>query len=288
VTLHLHWMTRRRIRLLFEGSLGASRHRSLLAEVASCRACGDHYRRHAELEAVLCHASETQPTPFALDRVEALVLDAVLPEPQQWAWKRWLPVFGLVPALALLLFLVVREPASDRVEIPAHARLTPVELTVRGPKPGPESLIGIRVFRVGPQSVTESPGLSLADTVTFTCSNAGPEPRYFALFGVQADGRVRWYYPADDQAPLRLEGDRVDEPLGEGFRLSVRHQPGWLRVTAVFSEAPLSRATLERAAAQLAAHPEAAYALSPLPMVDPPVLEHSVRLDIAPATKESP
>lgn len=69
---------------------------------------------------------------------------------------------------------------------------------------------------------------------------------YVAAFGVDAQGQVHWYGPTP-VAPRAIEARRAltPAPLGESILLSVNHQPGPVRVHAVFSSEPLPYDTLK-------------------------------------------
>ncbi|MGC4123063.1 MAG: hypothetical protein QM765_52540 [Myxococcales bacterium] len=263
--LHLHWLTRRRIRRLFASGLGASAYSDLLQEVRRCPRCAALYSRLDALETTLC--APAGPSPFALDRVQAAVLQRLsTPRPRLSSW-RW----AVIPAAASMLavgYFVLRPPPDSG-------------LTVRGAGPRASTRVGIRLLKVTGARLEESPSLALDDLVTFTYTNAAPGKAYLALFGVQDDGKVRWYYPGyEGTASIAVSSDRVDEPLGDGIRLRTNHAPGWLRVSAVFSSRPIARESIEEAVRSLASTPSGLHDLVPLPLAGGDLLEHSLLVNV--------
>jgi hypothetical protein len=308
---HRHWLTRRRIdRVFLRGPSAAARaHRAVLAELPRCAACADRYRRRQVLEAALCSVPVGTPTPLALERLEALVLDdaraAAASRPRETARRRagrtaWAAVtFAFV---AVVVVFLLRGPfgprrVDDRVALRAADRLGVV--AVRGGAATSNAAeVGIRVFRVVPGAGVDEPrALSTDDVLTFTYTNVHPATRFLVLLGIQPAGTgrgehqptedrrdirwyIRWYYPGpgEGSASVPIAPGHVDEPLGDGIRLRVHHQPGWLRVTAIFSPAPIDTRVIEDAVRALAD----AESLAPLPL--PPAagaLEHSLLLDLA-------
>ncbi len=256
-----------------------------------CPRCAEYYQRHQAIEAALCGKHE-HPTPFALDRVEALVLDAVCEtdaDPvKDFPWGRWLPAAaGAVGAVALVLGLLfsTTAPRSDRRVLTADQPLAPVGLMAKGGSAQAASEVGIRVFRVQQinDSVEQAAQLTNEDIITFTYTYIPPKEGYLALFGIQTGGTIRWYYPEyGDQMSIPITGDVIDEPLGDGIDLSVNHQPGWLRLVSLFSPRPLSVDAIETSVQALAAQPGAIKQLSPLSFGDgtAEVVEHTVLVEV--------
>lgn len=269
---HVHALVRWRIRRLFTAGLPPAAYRSVLEEVAGCPACAALFARYQALESALCGGAEVL-TPFALERVGAAVLEEVAaPQAAARSVLRRAWAGAAVVAVAMTV-LVVR--GADREPV-ADSRLVPVALTARGPSSAASANVGIRVLRVADGALDESSALSPSDLLTFAYTNAGPRPRYLSLFGVQEDGRVRWYYPSE-----HIEPGKADEPLGDGFRLSASHAPGWLRITGLFCERPLSEAEVEGAVQELGRCDGAIPGMVPWPELEG-VLEHSVRVEVGP------
>lgn len=287
---HAHGSTHRLILSQFTAGPDPQKRRDLFAELARCRACAGLYNRFQFLEAGLC-GNFVEPTRFALERVETVVLEKIseapLPESRtkpagRWAW---ISVPALAGILALVIVLFVSGPAAHRVAIPADAALVPVTLTARGAAPAEASQVGVRIFSVAAAGATvqERPVLDLGDVVTFTYTNVSSRVKYLALFGVQADGEVRWYYPGyQGTQSISIGSEKVDEPLGEGIRLSVNHRPGWLRIVAMFSDEPLDVGLLESAVQNMLVEPRALRSLEPLSLAGRYVLQHSLLVQIGP------
>jgi len=268
MSLHVHALTRARIRRLFSTGLEPGAYRHLLRELPGCPSCAALYARLDALESALCAPGSDAPTPFALERVQAAVLQQLAaPRPSARARWRWALAPAAVLAIALA-FVVLRPPGDSE------------RLAARGVGPSRGADVGIRLLRATPSAIEETTTVSLDDLVTFTYTSADPSRTWLALFGVQEDGQVRWYYPgAEGSASIRVPGGRVDEALGDGIRLSVNHRPGWLRVTAVFSAQPIATRRIEEAVRALASTPPRLHDLAPLSLGDG-ALEHSLLVNV--------
>jgi hypothetical protein len=284
LSFHVHLLAPWRIERLFARGADPSLYRAALRSAAQCPACAARFRRLWTAEAALCGDPDS-PSPFALERVGAAVLERCAPpasaSPAPRARQRWMVAAAATAAAAAVLLLVARAP-SERTPLGPSARLAPVELVARAAPGAAHPEVGIRLFRAseGGAKVRESRALALADILTATYTNAQPGRRFLAIVGVQQDGRVKWYYPADPSTGgVALLEDVVDEPLGDGIRLSVRHSPGWLRVTALFSPKPLAAPEVERAIAAIASRPDDLPRLVPLSI--PGAVEHSLRVEIS-------
>jgi len=280
VIRHLHWLTQSRIRRLFAVGMTPSAERSLFEAVTGCAVCGEHYRQHQRLEDALC-AADDGPSVFALERVEARLLAASgAAQPGRGPWS-WLLLPAGAAALALLLIAIW--PAGQpehRVSLGAQVELAPVEWASRGGGDAALSKVGVRMFRVQAQDkgVEEEGPLSIDDVVTFTYTNVASDVGYLTLVGVQEGGLLLWYYPDHGEGEsISIDGDRIDEPLADGIRLGVNHRPGWLRISALFSAAPLGREEVEAAMERLGPEPSE---LQPLSGLDEEVLEHVFLVEI--------
>jgi hypothetical protein len=155
-----------------------------------------------------------------------------------------------------------------------------VESRSKGPGEPAVANVGIRVLRVTPRAGIEESarGLRLSDVITFTVTNRSERLRYLTLFGIQPGGAIRRYYPGyRGHRSIELGHSLIDEPLGDGIVLSVYHQPGPLRIVALFSADPLELEQVERAVDLLSS---ALADLSPVLGNRPDVLEHSVLVEI--------
>lgn len=280
-----HWIARWRIHRLFTEGLGPRARRSLTEELARCTECAALYRRYGMVEAALCRTPNGL-SPLAVERLGAFVLEAVRGGAERPSSSRLPPAVlkATAAGLALGALLVVLWPAGsrrERVPLSPESAIAPVALLAKGAA-GSNAEVGARLFVVssGDGQVAERPSLSRSDVVTFTYSNLSPRIHALALFGVQADGVIRWYYPGyDGRRSLSIPGDKVDEPLGDGIRLSVNHTAGWLRIAAVFSDMPLDTEAIERSVRALASRPGAVEALVPFPLPGGAV-EQSVLVEV--------
>ncbi len=93
-------------------------------------------------------------------------------------------------------------------------------------------------IRVRPNTVI-APG----DGLSFVAYNRSGGPTFLMLFGVDADRKIHWFYPAPEAnlpnlESIRLEGAPETVPLPDGVTPGVL-PPGAFRVIALFTERPL-------------------------------------------------
>ena len=240
------------------------------------------YQRYHDLEAALCQSPK--PTLFAIERMEGLIINQTLAGTAK-ASRRFVPVWlassAALSTLAVLVFalLLPWQNKLDHQALPENARFSPVVINTRGQIVPRETGIGIRVFCVVAEDtvVKESIEPSYRDVLTFTYSNVAKDVAYLTLLGIQNKGDVRWYYPDyEGSRSISIERNVVDEPLGDGIKLSVNHEPGDLRIVALFSAEPLNKALVEQAAKNMSPSQ-----LTPLMGQRQDVLEHSVLIRIA-------
>ncbi len=251
---HRHRSTERRIDALFTAGLSPAKRTRLLAEVEGCDACAGYYGRYQLLEDVLTGTAEGV-SPFVRERVLEGALAATSAENPGTVtvhWGRWSTIGATAVAAAgvvILLLLPLDPHLSSRTPLPENTGLVPAPvLAAKGYPADATADIGIRVFQVAKSGnrVDEKSAVALEDILTFTYTFATPHDGYLALFGFQETGEVHWYYPDYEEGKsIRIKGDKVDEPLGDGFDLSVNHTPGWLRIVAIFSDQPIDVAAVE-------------------------------------------
>lgn len=254
---HSHRLTRIRLRRLFvQGTCPAARRR-IIADAAGCPECRDLMRRYYRSEGALS-GLEPVAAPAALDRMAEAIFDTVLPaaKPKQhWYLKlKYWAAFATLTT-AIVLFWIVGVGIKDRAHRISLTDIGPhhiEELTPRGSY-ADSSDFGIRVFSISRTSrnVSENPRLTLNDIMTFSYTRAAPGRGYLALFGIQSGGKPIWYYPDyGDQESVEVQGNRIDEPLGDGFDLRPHHQEGALLIVALFSEAPIATSSIETIVAE--------------------------------------
>ena len=291
---HFHPLVRRQIRRLFTVGLSVTGRKRALDAVSGCEECAKYYRLHQSYESALC-GTTLLPTPFMLDRVEAAVLAGIdgaaraeREVPSFWPQGSWLAISAAAAAAMVLCFLWLWPftHGSDRLPLSGDFSLMPIEGQVasKGATPLLTSQVGLRVFKVTRASagglVEEHAPLGLDDVVSFTYSNVSGQMGYLMLFGLQDDGRIRWYFPGyQGQQSISIRREMVDEPLEDGFRLAVNHRQGWLRITAIFSPRPIEKGVLEEAISEQRKVPGALQRLVPL-SISADVVEHSVLLHI--------
>ena len=81
--------------------------------------------------------------------------------------------------------------------------------------------------------------------------------------------------PPETESPAAPSAEQGEVPFGGAVRLSVNHQPGPLRIFALFSYSPISSARVE--AAIKAMRPDAEV----LPLEGDDVAQRSVRIEVA-------
>jgi hypothetical protein len=251
-----HRQTERMVHDLFVDGRPPSRAAELFGHLAACTSCAQTYARYAALEGRLC-ADDEAAARLVIERAgRVLMARRAASRPRQaptWVWRSAMGL-ALVTAAAAAVILAPGALRSDRVRLASATNAVLVagseELTARGGKDQGASEVGIRVFRLANDgaAVQEKRTLSTADTLAFSYTSMPRELQHLTLFGLQANGAVRWYYPTYGAAEsTRVQTGVVDEPLPDGIALSVNHTPGALRIVAIFSPTSLAPRAVERA-----------------------------------------
>jgi hypothetical protein len=152
------------------------------------------------------------------------ILDAVLagsaPAKQRLRW--W---FGLVPAAAIALLVLVAPWRSERADLAARG--------------GGQPFASFRPICSGECVTGQKITFDLQGTTGY---------RYFAAFSKRPDGTVLWYFPSSDAA---TSVDLVAQPTGglldQSIVIGDDHPAGAYRVYGVFSREPLTRAQIRTA-----------------------------------------
>ena len=284
--MHLHFLTARRLRRMFIAGIDVRARRRVIAEAKQCERCREVLRRHYRFEGALAGVGAVA-SPVAVDRMASAILDAVSPVPKKkrFAYRRPLWAVAAVSALLFFSWLWWLQPLpSHRVDRFGLSLDSASELVSRGGIAG-DADVGIRVFAVSeqPRRIDEPSTLSIHDMITFTYTRAVAGTGYLALFGLQEEGNMIWYYPDyGERESVRVKGARVDEPLKDGFDLFVHHREGPLLIVALFSEKPLLVADIEDAAHTMAAERPSveAEAMYAWPMFGETVSVHSLLLEV--------
>lgn len=248
----------------------------LRAHLRGCSDCRARYDRVALAERMLSGgpAALYQPSQASFERIGAAVLDGAAAKESAWQrlvqWlaptQRW--AVGVAAAAALVLVPVLlrtSKPAADGFQ-------------ARGGAPHERSA-GLRAFCLGAEGVT--PRCTRDSQLKLTVSNAGKFGRVF-LVGLDDDWAPKWYAPRPPEIQSVTAPDGVDVPVGPTVRLGVNHDPGKVRIYAVFSDAPVTSQEIEAAAEQLRQQGKTPSQVDALPLLRTDVVQKSVVIDVEP------
>jgi hypothetical protein len=257
--------------------LSAPAWQELRGHLRDCDACRARYDRVALAERMLHGgpAALATPSPASFDRIGAAVLDGLEPAPKP-AWKRalaWLaPPQRWGVALAAMLVVAI---------LPVVLRPTPPdanEFQARGGRPA-ERAAGLRAFCLDQSGVT--PRCTRASQLKLTVSNGGGFGRVF-LVGVDDQWNLKWYAPRPPELASVPAPVGVDQPVGAAVRVGVNHDPGKVRIYALFSDTPVSASEIEAAAAALGRDHKLPSAEAVLPIGRGDVVQKSVVVNVEP------
>jgi hypothetical protein len=251
ISKHNHRRTKQRLYQMFTVGISDRKRRRLLAEVDNCEQCRIVCRSYHQYEAALSQVGEAGST-FARERMASGIfarLSILSPKTnQRRVGVKLAAVLAPFAALALFVLFLVSNSPSFRVSLPSDFGDYSAELAPRGGLTSASPDFGFRAFAISRNNrrVQENNEISKSGLLTFTYTRTNPAPGYLALFGVQESSRVIWYYPDfGEKESIRIVGDRVDEPLSDGFNVSVNHVNGPLLLVALFSEQPISIEKIE-------------------------------------------
>jgi hypothetical protein len=243
---HSHRRTERRLFEMFTSGISDAKRRRLLVEVDSCEQCRAMSRSYHRAESALSFAGAAV-SPFAAERMALGIFSQHADKPTKRRYVGAKLAAALVPvaALAIAVLLLLPDSPSFRVNLPKDFSAYSTELVSRGgtASASASSDFGIRSFAISRDNrrVRERDKISINSLLTFTYTRTEPTPGYLLLFGVQDSKNVIWYYPDfGENESIEIQGDRVDEPLGDGFNISANHEKGPLLIAALFSEEPIS------------------------------------------------
>jgi hypothetical protein len=136
----------------------------------------------------------------------------------------------------------------------------------------------------GTPSQANLPQCDLAAQLKLAVSNPGGYSRVF-LVGMDDSHELKWYAPkppgdASVSAPTGVGMSEV--PVGSAVRLGINHEPGRVRVYALFSDQPVRSAEVTAAAAQLAQRRVGVADAETLPLGRADVLQRSIIFDVKP------
>jgi hypothetical protein len=258
------------------GELSASAWQELRAHLVECATCRGRYDRVAMAERLLHGgpAALARPSPASFERIGAAVIAGAVVRPPAWQrllqWlappQRWAT---MAAAAALLLAL----PWLLRTRVPSD------EFQSRGGGAAAERAAGLRAFCLDEAGVT--PRCSRASQLHMTVSNGGHFERVFVV-GLDDGLELKWYAPRPPQSASVTAPAGVDVPLGAAVRLGVNHDPGKVRIYALFSDAPLTANEVEAAAERMRREHALPSQREALPLERADVVQKSVMLDVLP------
>jgi hypothetical protein len=255
---------------------------TLRAHLAECRRCRERYDRVALAERMLHGGPRAlaEPSAASLERIGAAVMAQTTR--QASAWQRMVQWFtrpgrvaaGLVTAAALaaLFPLFVGRPRAP------SATPGTGEFQSRGARGG-DRRAGVRAFCLDANGVT--PRCTQKSQLRLTVSNTD-KLRYVFVFGLDEEHAIKWYAPRPPETMSVAAPPGNDVPLGDGVRLGVNHDPGPVRVYALFSNAPVSTAEVQSAVERLRAEKRAPSRATSLPLQRNDVVQDSVTFDVSP------
>lgn len=219
--------------------------RALWQHLRGCEACRNRYRAHSLLE--------TLDDPHGV-RARERIARSVFPQARKraggWAW--W-GAAGL--AAASLALLVVRPSLPDGHHVQDGQDGQDQAFRARGQAsqpqdPGP-SLLVFRIPQDGPP-VRAGSTLRAGEALAFSYVNGTGGDDRLMVFGVDATGRVHWFWPAwnrQDEDPTALPIRQATAPIELGE--SVRHDliPGTLTIHGLFTSHPYRVREVESAVA---------------------------------------
>lgn len=223
-------------------------------EIEDAMAASDELKRRLEDARAL--RADLGAYPSELFDVDFARIDAAIDEQSgvragssrpPWRVRLAVGAAGLAVAAALLLmvrtdFLV--DTAGDGV----RAKSSQVETDPN------QRWAGVRAFRATPggaEPVADT--IAADDSLMFAFTNNGPSPfSHLAIFAVDKQANVFWYYPAylnaqEDPSSVVVSAE-VDAPLDKQVRHAFSEGP--LAIYGLFTRAPVNVSTVERQVAQ--------------------------------------
>jgi len=267
---------RRTIELWYRSRLAARRGHDLLQSLQDDAAGRERFEAIMAVERLLCGAAAGDPpwSHFDSDRIEALILHRVRAAGEVRASSR--PrllrrlAFALPIALAMLLILPwLAQDRDGRPEIPAHL------FAPRGGEAPYLDHLFLFCFTAGaqggsvaridrPAELQDLGSCPLDGELQFALTKLSDDKRYLYVAGLDEAGRRLWYYPEPGQGgSSALPSRAVKQVFGDSILLQVNHQPGRIRIFALFSAQPVTDAEVEEALEEARRAP-ALLSLSPL------------------------
>ena len=142
-----------------------------------------------------------------------------------------------------------------------------------------ERTAGLRAFCIGDSGVT--PRCARAAQLRLTVSNSGKFQRVFVV-GFDDDWSPKWYAPRPPELQSVTAPGGIDAPIGPPVKLGINHDPGKVRIYALFSDAPVSAPEIEAAAERMRQQEKHPSGIETLPLLRTDVVQKSVVVDVEP------
>jgi len=265
-----HWSAK--VDQVVTDSLSGKDWESLRGHLKACGHCRGQYNFAMRAVRMLAGGPDAAftPAPAELERIGSAVLDLASAETKPksllgrlGAWLSTPSGAGLTIALGAAVAVVVILPSLSP---------TKPEFQSRGGKdidlfsssgtnhPLPTRQAGLRAFCVAGSSLSALDGATDARCgkdaqLKLTVSNRGKFARLF-LVGVDGKRDLKWYAPhPPDSGSITAPTETGETPVGSAIRIGVNHEPGPVRIYALFSDLPVTAADVEAAVAKIPAGP---------------------------------
>jgi hypothetical protein len=243
--------------------------------MAGCLTCRARYDRVSLAERMLHGGPSALATPSSstLKRLEGAVLGAAAAPLPAWQralqWmaptQRWAVGVAAAAAVVVLIPFLARSPAPHD------------EFQTRGTTTSHERTAGLRAFCIGDDGVT--PRCARTTQLRLTVSNAGKFQHIFVV-GFDDDFNPKWYAPRPPEQQSVTAPDGVDQQIGTAVKLGVNHDPGKVRIYALFSDAPVTTQEVQAAADRLREQGKHPSQIESLPLLRTDVIQKSLVLDV--------
>ena len=257
------------------GEVPTAEWNGLHRHLAGCPSCRARYDRVSLAERML-HGGPTgmeTPSSSTLKRLEGAIIGATSAPPPAWQralhWlaptQRWAVGVAAAAAVVVLIPFLVRSPTHHDGEF-----------QTRGPTMH-ERAAGLRAFCIGDEGVT--PRCPRTAQLRLTVSNGGKFPWVYVV-GFDDEFNPKWYAPRPPEQQSVPAPDGVDQQVGAAVKLGVNHDPGRVRIYALFSDAPVTTQEVQAAADRLREQGRKPSQIEALPLLRTDVVQKSLVLDV--------
>lgn len=259
--------------------------RQLFAHLESCEGCKSEYNQIMLTSRMLQSGDALQASSAEFTSVKAALFGQLDHEAAKQAKQPaaktanpklkwfWGVLAGAAAATAIAIF-ALKIPATE----PA-TETSPSAFAIRGNTSGGDTSAGLRVFCLDAKSgePTEIKPLSAAQelqscqlnqVLRFAYSNRS-QRGFLYLLGIDEKYQPYWYAPAPpERQSVVIAKGVADQALERAVSLQVNHRPGLLRIFALFSERPLTAATIQKALSRVKDKKNSLAELSELPIAN--------------------